>query len=77
MANKDNVERSIGRLEGKVDLVLGQVSQLKTSFELLEAGRLSKLERDFANFTGRMTIIAAIASVAISFAFWLLNRFYQ
>lgn len=72
----DGIERSIGRLEGKIDLVIGDVSELKVAFNTLEAGRLSRLERDFANFTGKMTIVAALASVGVSFAFWLLNKFF-
>lgn len=44
----DNLERSLGRLEGKMDSVMSTVTALAASFENLEKGRLSNLEIAFA-----------------------------
>ena len=63
-----NTERSIGRLEGKVDLLITKVDNLDKSFHTLEEGRLSTLEHDFANLTGKLSIIAVIVSAVISIA---------
>lgn len=40
--------RSIGRLEGKLDSMVSSVQALSSSFENLEKGRLSRLEIAFA-----------------------------
>lgn len=69
------VERSIGRLEGKIDLIVNQVSGLRAEFMTLEAGRLSKLERDFANLIGRLTAIMAGVSIAVSLGVFLLQKY--
>ena len=61
-----SVERSIGRLEGKMDYAINELSELKIAFNSLEAGRLSRLERDFANLVGKMTVIVSIASLLVS-----------
>ena len=70
----NSVERSIGRLEGKIDLVIQEVSGLKVSFNTLEEGRVSTLERNFANLTGKLSMIAAGVSVAISVLFIFLQN---
>ena len=51
----NNVERSIGRLEGKIDGMVVDIqninqsmSNLKAAFDVLEQGRLSGLEVNFA-----------------------------
>lgn len=71
----DSVERSIGRLEGKVDLVITTMDKLKDAFETLESGRLSTLEKDFANLTGKITIIMVGVSAGTSFALFLVEKF--
>ena len=40
----NTLERSIGRLEGKVDLVVATITQLSSDFTTMERGRLSVLE---------------------------------
>lgn len=42
--NTPNIERSLGRVEGKLDLLVKSVSDLSSAFQNLEAGRLSRLE---------------------------------
>jgi len=44
----EDISRSIGRLEGKLDAVVSSMSQLTESFNNLEKGRLSTLEINFA-----------------------------
>ncbi len=43
-----SLDRSLGRLEGKMDLMCTSVNNLAASFENLEKGRLSRLEISFA-----------------------------
>lgn len=64
--NGQGVERAIGRLEGKVDSIVSDVRALRSSFEVLEAGRLSAVEKEVANLTTKMAIITASISVGIS-----------
>jgi len=77
MEPNHEIGRAIGRLEGKLDLVIDNVAFLKTSFETMEKGRLSKLEVVFAtlqtevNLKARNTafytgIIASIISSIVS-----------
>mgnify|MGYP001597478678 FL=1 len=65
----------LGEISGKLDLVIGDVAEIKVAFNSLEAGRLSRLERDFANLSGRISIIAALASLAGSVMVSLLINF--
>ena len=67
--NNNGIERSIGRLEGEIKQLISEVSELKMAFTNLELGRLSTLEKDFANLTGKLSIIAAVVSVVISSVF--------
>lgn len=71
----DDVERSIGRLEGKLDSLISTVSSLKQSFDTLEAGRLSALEKQVAQITTKIAIIASGLSVAVSVG-WSLFQFF-
>lgn len=68
-------ERSIGRLEGKIDLVIQEVKELNRAFRALEDGRVSTLERNFANLSGKLAIISAIVSFIVSIGIVLLQRF--
>ncbi len=71
----DESTRAIGRLEGKVDLVVSMVAELRNSFEKMEQGRLSTLEVKVANLIGRLTVIIALVSGGTSFAFLLLEKY--
>lgn len=51
MENQNNeFERSLGRLEGKMDSMTEVMTRLANSFDNLEKGRLSTLEINFAKF---------------------------
>ena len=65
------IERSIGRLEGKVDGITNDIkimsesmNALRASFDILEKGRLSRLEVNFA------TLQAEINTRAKNIALW-------
>ena len=47
---KNGIERTIGRLEGKIDSLGLTITELKNAFDSLEKGRLSTLEINFAKF---------------------------
>jgi hypothetical protein len=53
-----------------IDQKIGEVNQnllrLEGKFDALEAGRLSHLEREFANLQGKMSIVAILVSLFIS-----------
>ena len=71
-----DVERSIGRLEGKLDTVVTIVTDLKAQFDVLEKGRLSGLEVSFATLNAEVGTRAkntalwtgAIVSICVSIA---------
>ena len=50
------------------------LNRLETKFDALEQGRLSLLERDFANLQGKLAVIAGIISIIISVGISILNR---
>lgn len=62
------MERSIGRLEGKVDLILTDMSKLRGSFETLEAGRLTRLEEEVSGLIVKMGVATAVISIVLSVA---------
>lgn len=62
---EEGVERSIGRLEGKLDLVIDTMTELKAQFISLEAGRLSKLESTVAGLVVKVGLVAAAIPIAI------------
>lgn len=74
--NNSELIRAIGKLEGKMDLMVNSVSNLASSFESLEKGRLSRLEIGFATLNTEVkdkarntavwsgAIVAIIVSVA-------------
>lgn len=45
---EDELQRSIGKLEGKMDLMVSSMQELTAAFANLEKGRLSTLEINFA-----------------------------
>lgn len=64
--NLNELQRSIGRLEGKMDMLVSGMQEMASSFSSLEKGRLSKLEIAFANLIGKLTIIAVVVSALMS-----------
>jgi hypothetical protein len=70
-----DINRSIGRLEGKLDSLVTSVNTLASSFKSLEEGRLSQLEREFSLLTGKITIIMVGVSAGISFALYIAERY--
>jgi len=44
----NNLERAIGKLEGKMDMLISSMEGMAQSFANLEKGRLSTLEINFA-----------------------------
>ena len=75
MSNQeDNFYRAIGRLEGKLDLIIKKVDDLDKSFRVLEEGRLSSLERQFANLGGKLSIISAVVAIVISLAITIIPK---
>ena len=61
-------------VDKKVSQVNASIVRLETKFDNLEQGRLSKLELEFANLSGKMAIVAGVVSVGISVAFVVLNK---
>lgn len=61
-----NVERSIGRLEGKLDSVISLVGDLKGAFEQMEKGRLSVLEISFATLKTEIEVKARWSAMLMS-----------
>ena len=70
-----SLERSLGRVEGKLDLLVSSVSDLSGAFKTLEAGRLSALETKVAGLTVRVALISASVPVVISIAFFLAEKY--
>ena len=62
--NNNEFERSLGRLEGKMDSMTEVMTRLANSFDNLEKGRLSTLEINFAKF------YTEINTKAKNAAFW-------
>lgn len=77
----NNVERSIGRLEGKIDgmsvdiqNINQSMTNLKAAFDTLEQGRLSGLEVNFAKLESQVrerakitaTFYASLISIIVS-----------
>ena len=48
MPEAPDLERSLGRLEGKMDSMVASMNHLASAFDNLEKGRLSTLEINFA-----------------------------
>lgn len=48
MPDQQDLERSLGRLEGKMDSMVSSMNHLTSAFDNLEKGRLSTLEINFA-----------------------------
>ena len=76
------LERAIGRLEGKMDSLIATLQGLTQAFDLLEKGRLSRLETNFATLQAEVkerartmslwtsfivSIIVSLVSIGVSF----------
>ena len=48
MPEENNLERAIGKLEGKMDMLVASMDGMAQAFNNLEKGRLSTLEINFA-----------------------------
>lgn len=70
-------QRALGRVEGKLDLVIDQVTALRGSFETLEAGRLSRLETTVAQQTVRLTMIAAGIPLAMQVGLFVVQHYWR
>ena len=66
MKEQLNSERSIGRLEGKLDSVISLVADIKGAFEKMEKGRLSVLEISFATLKTEVEVKTRSSAVIIS-----------
>jgi len=85
LQNKPDISRAIGRLEGKVDLMVTSISNLASSFESLEKGRLSRLEIAFAELNtsvkdkARVTAIwtAGIMTIVTSIIILVITKFFK
>ena len=64
-------------IDRKISEVNTSVIRLETKFDFLEQGRLSSLEKEFANLQGRMAIVAGIVSVVISLVFIAINFYLK
>lgn len=62
-------------VDGRIAEVKSSMLRLETKFDALEAGRLSTLETNFANLQGKLTIIAAVISIALNVFFLVINKF--
>ena len=78
----EDVSRSIGRLEGKMDSLIVAVGSLQGAFDTMEKGRLSVLEVKFATLHTEVTtkakssaaLWAVAASVVSSFVAAILAK---
>jgi len=83
MAN-NGLQRAIGNLEGQMKAMTQsmtdftiEMSSMRTSFDNLEKGRLSKLEIEFANLIGKLTIIAIGVSILSSLLVGIVLKFIK
>ena len=78
MSKKNGSSASIREVYDLVEKKIGEVNasvlRLESKFDQLEMGRLSSLEKGFANLQGRLAIVAGIVSIVISVAVSLLSK---
>lgn len=65
----------IGELKGEMKNLVAEMSAMRTSFDNLEKGRLSRLEIQFANLIGKLTVISVAVSGLISFGSILVQKY--
>ena len=70
-----DIARSLGRVEGKIDLVVSDMGALKGAFQTLEAGRLSRLEGIVAGLVAKMTIIAAAVPIGVTIVWGFVQNY--
>jgi hypothetical protein len=58
-----NPSQDIGRLEGKMDLLITMVDKLSDAFHTLESGRLSELEVKFATMATEVETKAKMSAL--------------
>jgi len=67
-------------VDRKINQVNDSIVRLESKFDTLEAGRLSAIEKDFANFKGELQgksgMISGIIAIAVSVAIAVINRFF-
>lgn len=71
-----DIAMSIGRLEGKMDLVVSDMGALKGAFQTLEAGRLSRLETKVAELVVKVGLIAAAVPIVVSITWAIIQHYY-
>ena len=64
-------------VDRKINEVNSSIVRLETKFDTLEAGRLSILEKDFANFQGKIAVISGVVSIVISGLFLIINLYFK
>ena len=61
--------------------LLGEVKSLRTDFMTMEAGRLSKLEKEFAEMKGadkvRVGMVSGIVSTVIGITLFLIGKLWK
>ena len=75
--DKDTYKDLYGLVDRKISEVNASIQRLENKFDVLEQGRLSRIERDFANLQGKMTVIAAVVSIVISGVFLIFDIFFK
>ena len=70
---KGNIEG----MERSMEKFATEMTAFRNSFDNLEKGRLSRLEIQFANLIGKLTIIATVVSLVISIGFSVLQHFWK
>lgn len=75
--NKITTQQIYELVDRKVNEVNVSIVRLETKFDTLEAGRLSSLEKEFANLTGKMTVVAGVVSITISGLFLVINLYFK
>lgn len=71
----ESLERTIGEILATVKNTERDVTELKSAFQMLESGRVSKLEREMAAMTVKMAMIAAAVPITVQFAILLFQHY--
>lgn len=64
-------------IDSKVGAIDRSLERLESKFDVLESGRLSNLEKEVANITGRIMIIPILVSIAISVFSFVVNYIFR
>jgi len=67
----------IGELKGEMKNVVLELSAMRNAFDNLEKGRLSRLEIQFANLIGKLTMIAVGVSLVVSIGSIFLQKYLK